>query len=184
MGQKAYEDRMDLLMEVDRLRDLKQREDADNLRRKKRVEDRKVITEQIDAIRRKRIPEEEQREQESKAMLELIAKYEKEDQEAAAIQKVEQERARMEVLEANKASIERKHAEKQRDRDEEEEKEIQDEKNRLAKAMLDSQEKIMDNSAELDALRARRYAEAKERAAREAVLKKETWRKNLAESVH
>merc|ERR1719263_1109417 len=50
--------------------------------------------------------------------------------------------------------------------------------------MLDSQEKIMDNSAELDALRARRYAEAKERAAREAVLKKETWRKNLAESVH
>ena len=201
--QKAYEDRMDLLMEVDRLRDLKQREDADNLRRKKRVEDRKVITEQIDAIRRKRILEEEQREQESKAMLELIAKYEKEDQEAAAIQKVEQERARMEVMEANKASIERKHAEKQRDRDEEEaillyqarkdelmrkreqeEKEIQDEKNRLAKAMLDSQEKIMDNSAELDALRARRYAEAKERAAREAVLKKETWRKNLAESVH
>ena len=67
---------------------------------------------------------------------------------------------------------------------EQEEKEIQDEKNRLAKAMLDSQEKIMDNSAELDALRARRYAEAKERAAREAVLKKETWRKNLAESVH
>merc|ERR1712072_1106870 len=176
---------------------------GDNLRRKKRVEDRKVITEQIDAIRRKRILEEEQREQESKAMLELIAKYEKEDQEAAAIQKVEQERARMEVMEANKASIERKHAEKQRDRDEEEaillyqarkdelmrkreqeEKEIQDEKNRLAKAMLDSQEKIMDNSAELDALRARRYAEAKERAAREAVLKKETWRKNLAESVH
>merc|ERR1712072_1250593 len=154
---------------------------GDNLRRKKRVEDRKVITEQIDAIRRKRILEEEQREQESKAMLELIAKYEKEDQEAAAIQKVEQERARMEVMEANKASIERKHAEKQRDQ---EEKEIQDEKNRLAKAMLDSQEKIMDNSAELDALRARRYAEAKERAAREAVLKKETWRKNLAESVH
>merc|ERR1719171_1359734 len=112
-------------------------------------------------------------------------------------------RARIEVMEANKASIERKHAEKQRDRDEEEaillyqarkdelmrkreqeEKEVQDEKNRLAKAMLDSQEKIMDNSAELDALRARRYAEAKERAAREAVLKKETWRKNLAESVH
>ena len=118
--QKAYEDRMDLLMEVDRLRDLKQREDADNLRRKKRVEDRKVITEQIDAIRRKRILEEEQREQESKAMLELIAKYEKEDREAAAIQKVEQARARMEVMEANKASIERKHAEKQRDRDEEE----------------------------------------------------------------
>merc|ERR1712164_196320 len=155
--------------EVDRLRDLKQREDADNLRRKKRVEDRKVITEQIDAIRRKRILEEEQREQESKAMLELIAKYEKEDREAAAIQKAEQERARMEVMEANKAGIERKHAEKQRDRDEEEaillyqarkdelmrkrEKEIQDEKNRLAKAMLDSQEKIMDNSAELDALR-------------------------------
>merc|ERR1719426_538452 len=106
--QKAYEDRMDLLMEVDRLRDLKQREDADNLRRKKRVEDRQVITEQIDAIRRKRILEEEQREQESKAMLELIAKYEKEDAEAAAIQKVEQERARMEVMEANKASIERK----------------------------------------------------------------------------
>merc|ERR1712072_788816 len=92
---------------------------GDNLRRKKRVEDRKVITEQIDAIRRKRILEEEQREQESKAMLELIAKYEKEDVEAAAIQKVEQERARMEVMEANKASIERKHAEKQRDRDEE-----------------------------------------------------------------
>merc|ERR1712224_439644 len=44
---------------------------------------------------------------------------------------------------------------------EQEEKEIADEKNRLAKAMLDSQEKIMDNSAELDALRARRYAEAR-----------------------
>merc|ERR1712072_113559 len=105
----------------------------------------------------------------------------KEDAAAAVVTKAEQERARIEVMEANKASIERKHAEKQRDRDEEEaillyqarkdelmrkreqeEKEIQDEKNRLAKAMLDSQEKIMDNSAELDALRARRYAEAKE----------------------
>merc|ERR1719162_1455791 len=36
--QKAYEDRMDLLQEVDRLRDLKQREDAENLRRSKRTE--------------------------------------------------------------------------------------------------------------------------------------------------
>ena len=132
-------------------------------------------------------------------MLELIAKYEKEDQRPPRSKRWSR-CARMEAAEANKASIERKHAEQRPGRGggvlpiklektsprkrEQEEKEIQDEKNRLAKAMLDSQEKIMDNSAVLDALRARRYAEAKERAAREAVLKKETWRKNLAESVH
>lgn len=201
--QKAYEDRMDLLQEVDRLRDLKQREDAENLRRSKRTEDKQVLTEQIEAIRRKKMREEEQREQESRAMLDLAAKYEREDAAASAATKIQQEQSRKEIMEANRQSIERKKAERQRDRDEEEaimlyqarkdemmrkreeeEKEIADEKNRLAKAMLDSQEKVMDNSSEMDALRARRHAEAKERQARNAQLKKESLRKQRSEAVH
>lgn len=42
-----YNRRMDMIMEVDRLKDIKKREEDEALKRMKRVEDRLVITEQI-----------------------------------------------------------------------------------------------------------------------------------------
>lgn len=42
-AQREYDAKMDLLMEIDRLEDLKKRDDAEALRRRKRVEDRKVL---------------------------------------------------------------------------------------------------------------------------------------------
>ena len=47
--EKDYNDRMDKLMEIDRLRDLAKREEDENVRRGKRIEDRQVIIEQIQA---------------------------------------------------------------------------------------------------------------------------------------
>ena len=180
-----YDKRMDMLMEIDRLQDLKRRQEDEEYRRVKRVEDRSVIIEQIKARERSRMLEREAREQENQAMISLIKKYEDEDQAAAKTREAEVIVARAEVVAANDAAIARKQAAKQREKDEEEavliyqakkDEEMRNreaeeaEKDRLAKEtqarLLASQEKIMSKQGEIDELRARRHAEQAERRAR------------------
>ncbi|KAJ8602781.1 hypothetical protein CTAYLR_002579 [Chrysophaeum taylorii] len=183
---KEYEDRMEVLMEIDRLSDLEKREKIEKERRSKRIEDRKVIIEQIEARQKQKLLEEEQREQDNVTMLALVAKYEAED--AAAKEKRDEEvrQARKEVLEANEAAIKRKELAKQRERDEEasillyqarkdeelrarEQAEKQLEaatKERQAK-LLAAQEKTQSTQDEIDEIRARRWAEERERKERE-----------------
>merc|ERR1719502_434885 len=80
--EREYDDRMDKLMEIDRLRDLAKREQDEEIRRAKRIEDRQVIIEQIAAREKQKLLYEESREQENQAMLALIQKYKEEDVEA------------------------------------------------------------------------------------------------------
>lgn len=198
---REYEDRMDVLMEVDRLEDLKRRDEAEADRRSKRIEDRKIIVEQIERRQKAKLLEDEAREQENLAMLDLVAKYKAED--AAAKRKHDDDVsiARREVMAANEAAIERKELAKRREKDEEEailvyqarkDEELrvreQEEKAREAAMkerqakLLAAQEKTQSTQDELDELRARRWAEERERRQRRRELEEaETKAKRVRE---
>merc|ERR1719502_2537579 len=184
--EREYDDRMDKLMEIDRLRDLAKREQDEEIHRAKRIEDRQVIIEQIAAREKQKLLYEESREQENQAMLALIQKYKEEDVEAQKKRAEEVRLTRIEVFEANKSAIERKEIAKQREKDEEEaiilyqaqkdeemrkREEEENEKANLMKErqakMLAMQEKTQNKQAEIDELRARRYAEERERKERD-----------------
>ena len=122
----------------------------------------------------------------AQAMLALIRKYKEEDMEAAKKRAEEVRLTRIEVLEANATSIERKQIAKQREKEEEEavllyqaqkdeemRKREAEEAEKAAimkerqKKLLEMQEKSQNKQAEIDELRARRYAEEKERRERD-----------------
>lgn len=102
--------RTDMMMEVDRLKDLRRREEEELAKRTKRVQDRSVINEQIAARQKAHLLELEAREQENLAMRALMAKFQSEDQVAAERRKKEIEKSREEVLVANAEAIRRKKA--------------------------------------------------------------------------
>ena len=70
-----YTRRMDMEMEIDRLRDLQRREKEETEKRCKRIEDRKVITEQMEYRKRMKLLAAEAREQENQQMRQLAKKY-------------------------------------------------------------------------------------------------------------
>jgi len=182
---REYERQMDLIMELDRLKDLKRREEEENMRRQKRVDAKKVIVDQIDERHRAKLIAAEAREQENQAMRNLMKKYEEEDKHSAARRHVEIERSKVEVMQANDEAIQKKKEEKLREkmemeeilryqalkdaeaaRREEEEKLLDRKKKEMQAKLLAQQEKSQNKLAEVDELRARRAAEAREREAR------------------
>jgi hypothetical protein len=90
--EKQMEKRTDMMMELDRLKDIQRREEEEMMKRTKRIEDRSVINDQIAARQKTRLLQLEAREQENVAMRNLMKKYEQEDQQAAERRKVEIER--------------------------------------------------------------------------------------------
>merc|ERR1719181_1637385 len=111
---------MDMLMEVDRLKELQQREQTEEARRVKRLEDRSVIVEQMRGREKYKMLLEEEREQENQAMLALIKRYQDEDTAAAEKRTVEVKRSREEVMAANSQAIKRKELAKLQEKEEEE----------------------------------------------------------------
>jgi hypothetical protein len=184
--ESEHERRLDMMMEVDRIKDLQRREEEENVKRSKRHEDRKVITEQIEERRRMKLIAAEAREQENMAMRRMVEKYAEDDRVAAAKRQKEIERSRLEVIAANENAIERKRGLKQREidemndvlryqaeqdaklaaREEDEARREHAKKEQQAK-LLASQEKSQNKQAEIDELRARRAVEARERKVRE-----------------
>lgn len=177
---------MDMLMEVDRLKELQQREQTEEARRVKRLDDRAVIVEQMRGREKYKMLLEEEREQENQAMLALMKRYQDEDTASAEKRSVEVKRSREEVMAANAQAIKRKELAKLQDKQEEESilayqakkdadiarREYEEaEKARMAKErqakLLAMQEKTQNKQAELDELRARRHQEEKERRERE-----------------
>lgn len=178
--------RLDILMEIDRLKDLDRRESEETEKITKRFKDREVITEQIEARQRDRLLQLEAREQESQQMRNLMAKHLVEDKRNAEIRQKEVEKSRAEVAIANAASIEGKKAVKaaakkemediliyQAMKDAElakreaEEAEIERAKKERQAKLLAQQERAQNNAGKLDELRARRAAEERERRARQ-----------------
>jgi len=182
---EEYDRRMDTIMEIDRLRDIERRESEETEKRKKRVDDRKVITEQIEERNRMRLIAAEAREQENQAMKSLMKKYEEDDQKKAERRKIEMEQSRRETIAMNEQAITRKRLAKEsvkkemediliyqamKDAElakrEEDEAALEKLKKERQLKLLGQQEKAMNKAGELDELRARRAAEERERRER------------------
>jgi hypothetical protein len=183
--EKDYERRMDMLSEIDRLKEIKQREEDSKYKTFKMAKDREVITEQIEFRRRQKVMELEAREQENQVMRGMMGKYKEEDMAAAAKRAIVVEKSKEEVLKANAHSIVLKQTlrdkekqemadiliyQAQRDAELQKREDEEAETDRLKKErqmkLLGQQEKAMNNAGKLDELRARRAAEEKERNAR------------------
>lgn len=179
--------RLDIMMEIDRIKSIADREDAEREKAIKRKEGGKVITEQIEVRRRQKLLDAEARDQEGQAMRARFEGYADEDREIAKQKQLVVEKSRKEVMIANEASIQAKKAAKeaakkemediliyqaQKDaefaaREAEEEAAAQLKKERQA-TLLAQQEKAQNNAGKLDELRARRAAEEAERKTRKA----------------
>lgn len=183
--EKEFDERMNMLIEIDRIKDIERREAEEKAKRAKRINDRTVINDQIAERERFRMLQLEAREQENQAMRQLMERYKDEDEAAAAKRRIEQEKSRIAVVKANEEAIRRKkearEAEKREMEDillyqaqkdaelakrEEEEAEIARAKKERQAKLLAQQEKAQNNAGKLDELRARRAAEEKERAER------------------
>jgi hypothetical protein len=183
--ERDYNKKMELEMEIARLKDLSERERIEDDKRSRRIADREVIVGQIQYRAKLKMLAEEQVERDNQVMLKQIAKYAEEDAAKAARHKIEVEKSKVEIMKANAESIERKKAARaaeiaevealriyqaKRDaemaRREQEEEDIANEKREQQKKLLAQQEKVQSGQAEVDELRARRYAEERERKAR------------------
>jgi len=177
--------RQDIMMEIDRVTEIKKREEIEIEKLRKRKEDGKVITEQIEARRRGRLLEAEARDQEALQMVAKMKALEEQDKIAAEKKAVEVAKSREEVMRANEAFIEGKKAAKLAEIKEMEDlllyqamkdKELAEREAELAAAeqakkerqakLLEQQERAQDSAGKMDELRARRAAEEYERRMR------------------
>ena len=176
---KKKEAKLDLMQEMERLKEMKRIEDRENELFKVRQQGNKVILDQIEQNKLERL---KQKEIEEKERIELLKKIEKENEEEKRLnmlKAIENEKKLKESLEANRQAI----LEKQKRIQEEKEEDLKIEKYNIEKAikeeqlfqekkrlehekelelqkMREKQEKAQDKQAELDAIRARRALEA------------------------
>lgn len=176
------ERRMDMAMELERLKALRMYEE----REQKRVEDRKkgaaVIRAQIEEREQERLRKLELKQQEQEAMLQHIERMKADDRLESVKKKESAKRLMEDVALANAEQIRLKNRQREMEQEEERqiaayikekerrEQEIQDEQRRIKAEkekeiarLRSQQEKAQDKQAELDALRARRAQEALER---------------------
>jgi len=203
--EQEFDRRMDILIEIDRIKDIQRREEEEKQKRSKRIEDRKVINDQIAQRQRLRLLEVEAREQENSMMRTLMKKYEEDDVVQGLKRKELIEKSKAEVLDANEAAIRRKREQKEAEKKEvediliyqaqkdaelarreaEEEALEKSKKERQAK-LLAQQERAQNSQGKIDELRARRAAEEKERLTRQRekdeALKRKSDMKELLDS--
>lgn len=178
--------KLDLMMEIERLKVLKEEEEREQRKHQARKHGAQVIIDQIQERTIERMKEQEIRDKERLQLLNNIAKMKREDSD-----QVEAKRQRINMLmkqaaEANSQALiekekrlaeekeqERQIIEYQRARDQkefeaqQEAQRIKDEKEREIQRLRELQEKAADRQAEIDALRAKRAFEEGERQARE-----------------
>mmetsp|Transcript_35665 Transcript_35665/g.33809 ORF Transcript_35665/g.33809 Transcript_35665/m.33809 type:complete len:498 (-) Transcript_35665:236-1729(-) len=184
--EEDYERRMDLLMELDRIREIQRREEVEDHKYGRRLADRKVITDQIEMRTRDKLAAQEAKEQENLAMLSMMKGYSNDDERKAAKRQTDNESSRLEVIEANKEQTERKNRAKEALKREAEDMlryqagedarltridaeasaltRLKNE--RLARLLADS-ERSQSSAGKADEIRARRAAEERERRARD-----------------
>lgn len=183
--EKEYDVFMEKKMELERLKDLRRREKEAQLKKKKRFEDREVLMVQIAEREAQRQRERKEVELEGEAMVRQIQKN-KDAEEARLRRKMEiAKEKRVEIAKENDRAIERKKAvvrqamqdderviayqkakAKELARLEAEEEERKQAAEMLCAKLRSEQERIMDNRAEMDQLRAKRYQEEADRKTR------------------
>ena len=176
---KKKEAKLDLMQEMERLKEMKRIEDRENELFKVRQQGNKVILDQIEQNKLERL---KQKEIEEKERIELLKRIEKENEEEKRLnmlKAIENEKKLKESLEANRQAILAKQKRIQDEKDEDlriekyniekaikeeqlfqEKKRLEHEKELELQKMREKQEKAQDKQAELDAIRARRALEA------------------------
>lgn len=189
--------RLDILMEIDRLKGLRRVEDEEAVKKQKSRQMAGQIRHQIQEREKARLLELEALEQEKQQMKAQSRALEEEELEAKRDKRRKGKEMLREVLAANREAIERKKlrvvAEAEEDRviaaynadkrarEEEyeaEQQRIADEKEREVARMRADQERASDKQAEKDELQARRYQEALERGQREREEKEWKYKKD------
>ncbi len=182
---KKKEEKLDLLMELERLKDLKYREEEKEKLIKKQREGSLILKEQIKNIQHERELQKELIEKEGKEMKKLMEKIFEDEKKKKEQEKIKNEIRIKEFLEANRISILNKEKRKKEEKEEDikiyeyniekakKEEEMFQEKKRLEikkelelSKLRDKQLKINDNKEELDSLRAKRTFEENERKIR------------------
>eukprot|EP00357_Protocruzia_adherens_P001936 CAMPEP_0115024322 /NCGR_PEP_ID=MMETSP0216-20121206/33126_1 /TAXON_ID=223996 /ORGANISM="Protocruzia adherens, Strain Boccale" /LENGTH=530 /DNA_ID=CAMNT_0002398273 /DNA_START=28 /DNA_END=1620 /DNA_ORIENTATION=+ len=183
---KEEEHRLDLMMEIERLKTIKYHEEREKRLAEERRERAQVIVEQIKEREVDRLRDQEMREKEKQQMLKHIEHLEHEEVEEAGKKKVAAAQLLQDINQANSIAILMKDKKKQEEREEEErilqynlektqrEQELQQEQERMraerekeTQRLREMQERAQDRQAALDELRARRANEENERIARE-----------------
>ena len=183
---KKKEAKLDLMVELERIKELKRLEDLEKELVKKHQEGNKVIFEQIAENKKERLRQKELEEKERLEILKKIEREKEEDRKMNLLKAQENEKRVQESLEANrKAILEKKkriQAEKEEDlriekynrekaiKEEalfQEKKRLEHEKELELQKLREKQEKQQDYQAELDAIRAKRAVEDNERKQRQ-----------------
>ena len=182
---KAKERKLDTMMELERLKEMKYQEEREVSRKKQQREGSLIIIDQIKEREIERLRAKEAVQKEGEKMIKQIKELEEQDKRMIQQKKINDERMAKEVEEANKLAalmrdkkkyeereldlkILKYNLEKERKEEEElaEKKRIRDEKERETQRLREKQERVQDKQAELDALRAQRAFEEHERQRR------------------
>lgn len=183
--EREMDRRLDIMMEIDRVKDIQRREAIETEKYRKRRDDGKIITSQMEHNKHMKLLAAEARDQEAQQMIKQFQKYAEDDEIKAKARSIEQAKSRKLVMEANEESIKAKIAAKealkkemedilvyqakrdaeiaQREAEEEEAARVKKERQ---KKLLEQQERAQNTAGALDELRARRAAEEAERRAR------------------
>jgi len=187
---KKYNEKLDLLMEIERLKELQMMEERESCRKDQRYAGAAVIIDQIKERDLERMKGLEQKEKEKLIMLRQVKEIEADDKRNHELRLIQAAKLAKEVTETNQRGIELKEKKKieekelelkiheyniQRNKKVEEEiaekRRIQEEKERETQKLRDKQERAADKQSELDYIRAKRAYEEAERQAREKARK-------------
>ncbi|KAJ3100916.1 Cilia- and flagella-associated protein 45 [Phlyctochytrium planicorne] len=179
---KEEDSRLDAMMEMERVNELKKLEEREKLRIEELRKGAAKIREQIEERREAALLEQERRDQETKQILKALAEMNEQDKNEKLQKVTSQKKLMQEVVKANLESMDRKKqvklAEEEEDKKvlqyllEKEQRDIENDKaQQLKKAEREqelarlraAQEKMSDKQAQQDALRAQRAYEAYER---------------------
>ena len=179
---KRKEEKLDFMMELERLKEIKFKEEQEKENKKLNLDSQKIIIEQILDNERERLKKREQIEKDKLQMKMQLEKMEEEEKKRILKEKHLKEERVQECIRADRLAI----LQKQKKKIEERELELKDykyniekakreeeylkEKKRIAlqkekeiQALREKQEKAQDKQAELDAIRAKRVYEETER---------------------
>ena len=178
---KKKEAKLDLMQEMERLKEMKRIEDKENELKKARQQGNKVILEQIEQNKLERIKMKEIEEKERIKLLKKIEEENEKEKQMNILRAIENEKKLKESLEANRLAILEKQRKIQEEKEEDlriekynkekalkeemayqEKKRLEHEKEMELQKMREMQEKAQDKQVELDAIRAKRAVEAKE----------------------
>ena len=183
---KKKEEKVDLMVEIERLKGMKEQEDKEKELQKIQKEGVKIILKQIEDNKRERQRQKDIEEKERKELLKRIEEEQQKEKELNIIKKIEQEKRVKESLEANEKAIQAKQQKilqereedlkiekynKEKYKKEEEEyqakKRLEHEKEMELQKMREKQEKAQDFREIVDSIRAKRAFEETSRRERE-----------------